>query len=290
MKIAGKNPGIEFWQSMAKKESLVKGKRGERLGLVQPDGFDEIVEGISTSGSEDLDDDDRDLSSEGDEQPAQAEHRGEPPRKVHAFTSSFVASRTMADSSDHRPRSLTSPGEDAPFLILQVRKPVVAGGSGIGQDASTLAEPGSQVSGQNVPRKREEEPTEGVYHAQVDRQIELFDRTCTLAGMIEHILLEKKSSKELLAIFRDISAVQEPKLGKLISPLKTHEFTPQLLKVSYSHKDDSTEVEEFEIGDCLGIHREFQVHSVRNSADLHEEIVRFGRLYSYTRHLNMVTR
>jgi hypothetical protein len=139
-----------------------------------------------------------------------------------------------------------------------------------------------------VQVKSEEEPSEGVNNALVARQDVLFDKTWTLAGMVQHILLKKENSKELLAIFRDVSTVEEPELGKLMSFLKTQEFNPQLLKVSFSRQSNSTDDEEFEIGDCLGIDRQFQLHGVRNSADLHEEIVRLGRLYPYARRLNMI--
>lgn len=294
LKIVGKRPGIAFWQSMAKREVLVKGRRSKTLGLVLPDGFDDIVEGISTSVREDLSDDNRDLSSDEEDQSVRAELEGEPPHKVQAVTSSWSASRTLADqSSDEtvdRPRSLTFPGENTPFTILNVQKPVRAEGPNQGQKTPKPTNSGSQASGsgQIMQVKSEEEPSEGVNNVAVARQDMLFNKTWTLAGMVQHILLKKENSEELLAIFRDVSTVEEPELGKLMSFLKTQEFNPQLLKASFPRQSNSKDVEEFEIGDCLGIDRQFQLHGVRNSADLHEEIVRLGKLYSYARRLNMV--
>jgi hypothetical protein len=139
-----------------------------------------------------------------------------------------------------------------------------------------------------VQPKKEEEPIESINNSLVDQQNSLFERTWTLAAMIEHVLLEKENSRELRAIFRAVSTVQEPEAGKLISFLKTQEFDPQLLKISLARQISSHEAEEFEIGDCLGIHRQFQLHGVTNSRDLQEQIVRMGRLYSYARRLNMV--
>lgn len=278
---------------MAKKESLVKGKRGKSLGLVLPDGFDVMVQGITT-----IDDDylHENSSTDTDDQPDAAELAGEPPKKVQAVTNSFSVSKTLDNPSDQnvdRPSSLTFPGENNPFPILPVGRAESARGSGLEQNQSTSNQSTSntiraEVLEQEVQPKKEEEPIESINNSLVDQQNSLFERTWTLAAMIEHVLLEKEHSRELRAIFRAVSTVQEPEAGKLICFLKTQEFDPQLLKISLARQISSHEAEEFEIGDCLGIHRHFQLHGVTNSRDLQEQIVRLGRLYSYARRLNMV--
>jgi hypothetical protein len=276
---------MEFWLGMAKTESLVKGKRNKRLGLILPDGFDEITEGISTSSDANLDEENKYSSSSMDDESGAAELEGEPPGKVQALTSSFSASRALAESSDQnreKPRSLAFPGENKPFPSFH------AGSSPLGKRKSAPETRKTPVPAQDSPTKMEKEPAEGMNNALVDLQNTLFERSWTLSTMIEHILLEKESSQALLAILRDVSTIQEPESGKLVSFLKSSEFSPQLLRISNTRQSTSGEVGEFEIGDCLGIHRQFQLHGVANSADLHEQIVQFGGLYYYARRLNLV--
>ncbi|KAJ5390405.1 uncharacterized protein N7496_001473 [Penicillium cataractarum] len=294
--IIDKEPGIEFWKSMAKKESLAKGKRGKNVELVLPDGFEDILEGIPTLGDDDSDNDASDASdasdtSDAENQPDVAELEGEPPRKVLAVTGSFSSSKGLAGPSRQReksPKSLTFPGEKTPFPSFHVGTSELAGGSQFAQTTSMSTKARTQVSGKGALLKVEEKPVEGVNNALLEQQSSVFEQTWTLAAMIEHILLGKENSQGLLAVFRDISTVQEPESGKLISFLKTQEFTPHLLRTSLARQGNSGEGEEFEIGDCLGIHRQFQLHGVTNSTDLHEQIAQLGRLYSYARRLNMV--
>lgn len=284
--IIDKKPGIEFWKSMAKKESLAKGKRGKKLELVHPDGFEDILEGIST-----LYDDDGSDASDAENQPDLAELEGESPRKVLAVTGSFSLSKALVGPSRQReksPKPLTFPGEKTPFSSFHVGTSKLARGSEFTQTASRSAKARSQVAGKGAQLKVEDEPVEGINNTSLEQRNSLFEKTWTLAAMIEHILLEKENSQGLLAVFRDVSTVQEPESGKLVSFLKTQEFTPHLLRTSLARQGNSRGDEEFEIGDCFGINRQFQIQGVTNSADLHEQIVQLGRLYSYARRLNLV--
>lgn len=280
LRIVARQPSMEFWRSMAKKELLEKGKRTKRLGLILPDGFDEITEKIFTLRGNDPDGGDSNSEDEFD--------AAEPKRDV--LTSTISASQTLESSDQNKegPRPLTFPGESRPFPSFHAGKHELAGGSGPGKKKLAPDTSQTPVPAQDSQMKMEKEPTEGINNTLVDLQKKLFERNWTLAAMIEHILLEKENSQELLAILRDVSSIQEPESGKLISFLKTLEFSPQLLRISNARPSTSGEVEQFEIGDCLGIHRQFQLHGVINSADLHEQIVQLGRLYYYARRLNMV--
>jgi hypothetical protein len=275
---------------MSRKESMIKGTRGKMLDLVLPDGFEGILQGISHSGDDDSDDNGSHASDTDDQQEG-AKGEEEPPRKVPAVTTSFSLSKTLAGPSRQReksPRPLTFPGEKTPFPSFHIGRSELAGSSEYEQSTSQSAKARTHVGGKGKQPKMEEEPIEGVNTAVSKQQNSLFERTWTLAAMIEHVLLEKENSQGLLAVFRDISTVKEPESGKLISFLKTQEFNPHLLKTSLIRQGNPEEVEEFGIGDCLGIHRQFQLQGVTNSADLHEQIVQLGRLYSYARRLNMV--
>ncbi|OKP13902.1 hypothetical protein PENSUB_477 [Penicillium subrubescens] len=283
VKIADKKPGMDFWRSMAKKELLEKGKRIKGLGLILPDGFEEITRGISIFSGGNREESDSNSEDEIDA----AELEGEPPSKLQALTSSFSASRALAESSGQNmesPRSLTFPGENKQFQSLHAGKHEKVRGSRLGKRKSA---PGT-LPAQDSQTKMEKEPTEDINNALVDLQNTLFERTWTLSAMIEHILLEKESSQQLLAILRDVCTIEDPELGKLISFLNTSEFSPQLLKVSNARPSTCEEAEAFEIGDCLGIHRQFQLQGVTNSEELHEQIIQLGCLYYYARHLNMV--
>jgi hypothetical protein len=278
---------MEFWQSMAKKELLEKGKHFQRLGLILPDGFDEITEGISPSSCYSPYEGDSKTDGETDA----AELEGEPPGKVQALTSSFSASNALVEFSNQSaetPKSLTFPGENKPFPSFHAGKHELFGGSQPEKNKPTSKTPREQALAQHSQPKMEEVQAEGVNNALVDLQKTLFEKTWTLGAMIEHVLLEKESSRELLAILRDVSTIPESEAGKLICFLKTSEFSPQLLKVSNARQGTSEEGEEFEIGDCLGIHRQFQLQGVTNSTDLHEQIIQLGELYYYARRLNMV--
>ncbi|CEJ56144.1 hypothetical protein PMG11_02365 [Penicillium brasilianum] len=290
LEIIAKEPGLDFWQSMSRKESMIKGTRGKTLDLVLPDGFEGILEGISLPGDDDSEDNGSD-SSDTDDQPELAEADEEPPRKMPAVTNSLSSSKTLVGPSRQREKSarpLTFPGEKTPFPSFHVGRSELAGSSEVEQSTSLSAKAKTQVGGKGTQPKMEEEPIEGVTTALSKRQKLLFEMPWTLAAMIEHVLLEKENSQGLLAVFRDVSTVKEPELGKLISFLKTQEFTPHLLKTPLIRQGNPEEVEDCEIGDCIGIHRQFQLHGVTNSADLHKQIVQLGKLYSYARRLNMV--
>lgn len=244
---------------MAKTESWVKGKRNKRLGLVLPDGFDEITKGISTSSDDNPDEKDRYSSSVLDDESGPVELEGEPLSKVQALKSSFSASRALVESSDQdreRPRCLTFPGENKPFPSFHAGEHELAGSSRLGKRNSAPKTRKMPWPAQDSQTKTEKEPDEGINNALVDLQKTLFESSRTLTAMIEHILLEKESSQVLPAIIRDICTIQEPESGKLVSFLKTSEFASELLKVSNARQTISGEAEEFEIGDCLGIHRQ----------------------------------
>jgi len=51
LNIARLNPAVDFWVQMARKETLVKGKRGKEMELIEPTGYENIFN-LSTADSD----------------------------------------------------------------------------------------------------------------------------------------------------------------------------------------------------------------------------------------------
>ncbi|KAJ5492921.1 hypothetical protein N7539_001667 [Penicillium diatomitis] len=264
--LVARRPKMEFLLVMAKKETFAKSKRGRDVKLVFPDNFDAFLVGLAGSTTEG-ESQYFTIKREDEEEQFSQNLEGHPPRKVRAMNSSFSDSRTWSralrtseDSETH-----TTLGEYALSSNLTFRR-----------DTGAVKE-----------RNREPLTVETNTEAEEECVKVLFQRRWALSDMIEHVLLGKESSRQLLSIFQCVSSVNKSEREELVSFLKTKEFTPQLLRVSVSEVSEPDEARMFEIGDTLKVRREYQLRGVADVKGLCEQIIYLGKLYVYAKRLNM---
>ncbi|KAJ5155888.1 hypothetical protein N7492_008691 [Penicillium capsulatum] len=290
-RIAQKNPGLEFWEQMADKETQAKGRRGRELSLVLPDDFDHVLGNI-TDPENTKDEDDRVFSPSLTQVEAVASDT-KPPRAALTKTPPVMSqplssSETKDDSAATTAIPLGFPGESSSFLSYVRGQSLAVESSLIDHQLretfGTLKSSGEiqiKIEDGSIPLTEEEKDS-------------VFD--ISLRQALENIFLEKPGSVELLAIFTDTVAVQKrPESQQIQSFLKTGEFVPRLVQVNHPSrilsgpdgKSSANEAKEAQVGDCYGFGRRYQLEGVNNSDDLCKHILALGRLYQQARRFGL---
>ncbi|KAJ6096266.1 hypothetical protein N7486_007012, partial [Penicillium sp. IBT 16267x] len=279
-KIALKGPGCQFWECMAEKEMMVKGRRSRELSLVLPDGYESILFGV------------KDLP----EFPLAG--------RVSVYRSSPAAADggcSITDFSKARTYTTSLSVVRALDAAGKVKAPA-NGGDGISYPSfpeesfsfgfttlsSSLATSSKQYDGSGFLSG--DQSSSPFFQARKGFQVKAEDgaetgRTRTnvlqlsLQDSVESWVLGKPEAEEIQSFFKHIVQLpSQPEFTQIKSFFLTREFKPRLVQ---------EENPKFEVGDIKGLGRHWQLQDIRTSDDLCEAILSLGQLYTFARRLNL---
>ncbi|KAJ5647999.1 hypothetical protein N7490_004371 [Penicillium lividum] len=269
-----------FWESMAEKESVVKGKRSRIVSLILPDGYENIFLDV------------KDIREGSVTRQSSGYRSGSVARDAHF--SLPQPSRVKAGDGTGKGKGradgalfLSFPGESSSFSYS----------TSPSSDARKFDRSDSMMSGQQTPifskeRKRTQPKIEDA--GEIVRTSTDILQLSIQAG-IKAWILGTPGAEEVEALFSHmIDFPSRPEYVQLRSFYLTQEFKPRLVQVNTpsdgSNTSGSEGVEEpidYKVGDIKGIGRHWQLQDIRCPDDLCAVIISLGNLYLYARRLNI---
>ncbi|KAJ5760508.1 hypothetical protein N7520_007664 [Penicillium odoratum] len=262
-KIALMSLSSYFWEEMAEKKSVVKGKRSRDVSLILLDGYENILLDIRDLQEDSVTGRRPDYRSGS---VARDAHFSMPqPSRVQA------ASRTKASSFSYT--------------------------ASVSSDARKFDRLDSAMSGQQTPifsqKRKGTQPKIEDAGGTVRTSADILQ--LSIQAGIKAWILGLPGAEEVKALFSHmIDFPSRPGFVQLRSFYLTQDFVPRLVQVNIpsdlSNTSGSEGVEEFidyQVGDIKGIGRHRQLQDIRCADDLCAVIVSLGNLYTYARRLNI---